>query len=181
MSPARVLNKRTLLACAAIGVLIAAVTLGQQALDGELVLAATTPAQQVAPVAHVARQIARTPSSLPLTPDCGDFAFAFLHSTCSKPHVRHVVRNHRVATTVIGHAEAGSSTPDRTPPAAASGQGVTEFRNPQKAGLSAATQQTPPAIKKPKSVNARKTVVGTSGDWFMEQRRQHTAMRSFFE
>ncbi len=181
MSLARVLNRRTLLACAAIGALIAAVTLGQQTLDGEPVLAATT-TDQAPSVLHTARQVARAPSSLPQTSDCGDFAFAFLHSSCSKPHVRHVVRNHRVATTVISRAEAGSSS-TTTDQKSLVPAGVTEVRNPQKAGLSTANQSPPTANKKPKSVkyNAGRTVLGTSGDWFGEQRSQHTAMRSIFE
>jgi len=182
MSLARVLNRRTLLACAAIGALIAAVTLGQQALDGEPVLAATTTDQQAPSVVHTARQVARARSSMPQTPDCGDFAFAFLHSSCSKPHVRHVVRNHRVATTVISHAEAGSSS-TTTDQKSLVPAGVTEVRNPQKAGLSTANQSPPTANKKPKVVkyNAARTVFGTSGDWFGQQRSQHTAMRSIFE
>jgi hypothetical protein len=182
MSLARVLNRGTLLGCAAIGALIGAVTLGQQALDGEPVLAATTTDQQARSVVNPARQVARAPSSLPQTSDCGDFAFAFLHSSCSKPHVRHVVRNHRVATTVISHAEAASSstTTDQKSIAAAS---VTEVRNPQKAALSTTDQQAPAVNKKPKVVkyNAARTVFGTSGDWFGQQRKQNTAMRSFFE
>jgi hypothetical protein len=185
MSLARILNKRTLLACTAIGVLIAAVTVGQQMLDGEPVLAATSTDQQAPLAVHAARRIARVQSSLPQTPDCDDFAFAFLRPSCSKAHVRHVARHHRVATTVISHAEAGSSSTmdDQRPPAVANVHGVTEVRNSPKAGLSAATQHTPTATKKLRSAkdNSRKTVVGASGDWFTEQRRQHTAMRSFFE
>jgi hypothetical protein len=184
MSVARV-HSRTFLACAAIGVLIAAVTLGQQALDGEPVLAATSTDQRAPSSVDTARPIARAPSSLAQAPDCNDFAFAFLHSTCSKAHVRHAARNHRVATAVIGRAEAGSSstTTDQKSPAPAGEHGVTEVRNSQKAGLSTANQQPPTAIKKPKSVkyNAGRTVLGTSGNWFVEQRSQHTAMRSFFE
>jgi hypothetical protein len=128
----------------------------------------------------MARQIAHAPSSLPQKPDCDDFAFSFLHSSCSKPHVkRHVARNHRVATTVISRAEAAPSSPTPQGAVAAGGHGGTEVQNAQTANLTPAAQPRP-IVKKPKVAknNAPTTVFG---GWFGQQGQQRTAMRSFFE
>ena len=48
---------------------------------------------------------------------CNDFVFSFLNATCSKIRTRHVRRmTHRVATLVIGHPAASSSSATADPP-----------------------------------------------------------------
>jgi hypothetical protein len=43
---------------------------------------------------------------------CNDFAFSFLHSTCSKTiRSKHAVRRtHRVATLLVGHPDVSASS-----------------------------------------------------------------------